>query len=77
MSENIEKFCDTKTVSYNMRSAFYAYIRTSYARKFYMNNGETVKLIVSKMNEAEIEEAWVDFVAEFKRYLDSTKEEFP
>lgn len=74
MSENIEKFCDSKTVSENMKSAFYAYVRTVYARKYFLSNGETTKLIVAKMNEAEVEDAWKDFVAEFKRYLESTKQ---
>ena len=67
--KNIEEFCDKKGVTPNMQEAFKAYVRSDYARKFYLSNGETTKLVVSKMNQEEIEKAWLDFTTEFKKYL--------
>ena len=67
--KNIDDFCDRKGVSHNMKEAFQAYLRSSYARKFFLNNGETVKLTVSKMNEKELEDAWKEFTDDFKKFL--------
>lgn len=67
--KNIDGFCELKGVSPNMEEAFIAYLRSDYARRYSIANGETAKLIVSKMNEEEIESAWNNFVVEFKEYL--------
>lgn len=73
--KNIDDFCEKKGIATNMQEAFMAYVRSDYARRYFLSNGETVKLVVSKMNDEEIEEAWVDFVSEFKRYL--AKQQIP
>lgn len=52
-----------------MQEAFIAYVRSDYALKYYLQNGETMKLVVSKMNTEEVEEAWQAFVTDFKNYL--------
>lgn len=52
-----------------MEEAFIAYLRSDYARRYSIANGETAKLIVSKMSKEEIESAWNNFVVEFKEYL--------
>lgn len=70
--KNIEDFCSKKGVTPNFQEAFIAYIRSDYAHKFHLSNGETTKLVVSKMNEEEIEKAWVDFTSEFKKFLTKT-----
>lgn len=67
--KNIDDFCDKKGVSPNMKEAFQAYLRSSYASKFFMNNGETVKLVVSKMSEEELNTAWKEFADDFKKFL--------
>lgn len=67
--KNIEDFCAKKGVTPNFQEAFIAYVRSDYARKFYLSNGETTKLVVSKMNPEEIEKAWLDFTSEFKKYI--------
>lgn len=66
---NLDDFCDKKNISPHMKEAFQAYLRSSYAQKFYMNNGETVKLVVGKMNDQELESAWVEFVSDFKKFI--------
>lgn len=67
--KNVEEFCEKKGVSHNMMEAFQAYLRSSYASKFYLNNGETVKLVVSKMSEEELDTAWKEFTDDFKKFL--------
>ena len=67
--KNIEEFCNKKGVTSSMQEAFAAYVRSDYARRFYLSNGETTKLVVSKMNSEEIEKAWLDFTSEFKKFL--------
>lgn len=70
--KNIIDFCEKKGVKTNMQEAFQAYLRSKYAQEFYLNNGETVKLVVSKMSEDELQVAWEKFVGDFKAYLAST-----
>lgn len=52
-----------------MQEAFIAYVRSDYAHKYYVSNGETLRLVVSKLTMEEIEEAWLSFVTDFKNYL--------
>ena len=70
--KNIDDFCDVRGVSTHMKEAFQAYLRSSYAHKFFLSNGETTKLIVGKMNDEELKEAWTSFVTDFKNLISST-----
>lgn len=67
--KNIDDFCEKRAISMNMQEAFIAYVRSDYARKYFLQNGETMKLVVSKMSVDEVEEAWLSFVNDFKSYL--------
>lgn len=67
--KNIDEFCEKRTISMNMQEAFIAYVRSDYAQKYFLRNGETMKLVVSKMSMDEVEEAWLNFVSDFKSYL--------
>jgi len=56
-----------------MKDAFAAYLRTTYATKFAIRNDtDTVQLIVGKMTQEQLEDAWGYFVLEFKKYLAQT-----
>lgn len=70
--KNIDDFCDVRGINSHMKEAFQAYLRSTYAQEFYLNNGETVKLVVAKMNEEELKAAWGKFTDDFRKYLDST-----
>lgn len=70
--KNITDFCEKRGVTSHMKEAFQAYLRSQYAQEFFLANGETVKLTVSKMNEEELKVAWGKFVSEFRNYLSST-----
>lgn len=67
--KNIDAFCETRAISVNMREAFIAYVRSDYAQKYWVRNGETMRLVVSKLSMEEVEEAWQSFVNDFKNYL--------
>ena len=70
--KNIDDFCDTRGVSIHMKEAFLAYLRSTYAQKFMLSNGESTKLIVAKMNDDELKQAWTSFVTDFKNLISST-----
>ncbi len=69
--KNIDDFCDTRGVSTHMKEAFQAYLRSTYAQKFLLSNGESTKLIVAKMNDEELKQAWESFVTDFKNLISS------
>ena len=70
--QNIDEFCAKRAVSINMKEAFIAYIRSDYAHKYSMKPmGETSKLVVSKMSQEDLADAWKDFVMELARYIES------
>jgi hypothetical protein len=70
--KNIDDFCSKRAVSANMKEAFIAYVRSDYARKYSLkSDGETSKLIVGKMNEEDLQEAWKEFVLEMAKYIES------
>jgi hypothetical protein len=52
-----------------LEEAFTAYIRSEYAGKFSLRNGETTKLVVSKLSIEEVGDAWNEFVKDMKKYL--------
>ena len=67
----ISEFCDERGIPDNLKNSFTAYLRTAYAEKFMMrSDSETVHMIVTKMTQEQVAKAWLDFVREFRRYLD-------
>lgn len=70
MKSPVREFCEERGISESVRNAFSAYLRSTYSLKFAMESeGETVRLIVAKMTQEQLEEAWRYFVMEFKKYL--------
>lgn len=66
---NIQKFCINRHITKPMQDAFFAYCRSTYSTKYGLSNGETMKFAVGKLNEAELEDAWQDFVKDMKVFL--------
>jgi hypothetical protein len=67
---SIAQFCQERGIAKSIRDAFETYCRSTYAARFSMSDkGDTVKLIVSKMTMKQVEDAWQDFVREFKQTL--------
>ena len=70
--KNVEEFCLNKMASQHMTEAFKAYVRSVYALKLQTRSeGETTKMIVSKMDEDELNKAWLEFTADFKKFIES------
>lgn len=67
--DNISKFCESRLIDPKLEEAFTAYIRSDYAGKYSLRNGETTKLVVSKLTMEEIADAWNDFVNHMKQFL--------
>jgi hypothetical protein len=67
--DNISKFCEGHRIDPKLEEAFTAYIRSDYAGKYSLRNGETTKLVVSKLTMEEVGEAWNDFVNHMKQFL--------
>lgn len=70
VKSNLSEFCEARGISNQIKTSFGAYIRSVYAQKFMMNeNGETVHLIMSRMSQEDLEDAWQDFVRDLAKYL--------
>lgn len=66
----ISEFCDARGITGQVKSAFGAYIRASYAEKFHMNeSGETVHVVMNRMSQEDLADAWLDFVKDLASYL--------
>ena len=66
----LSEFCDRKGIDGRLKSAFGAYIRSTYAQKFLMSEaGETVHLILNRLSQEDLEDAWLDFTRDLKKYL--------
>ena len=66
---NVTKFCVNHHMSKHLEDAFFAYIRSTYSQKYGLRNGETMKFAVGKLTDDEVEDAWTDFVRDFREYL--------
>lgn len=68
--KNIDEFCRKRRITHQIQEAFTAYLRSDYALKFELHiDGDTNKMIVGKMSEDELENAWAGFVTELKRTI--------
>ena len=66
---NVTRFCLNRHMSKPIQDAFFAYCRSTYSVKYGLRNEETMKFAVGKLNDAELEEAWQEFVKVMKDYL--------
>lgn len=64
------EFCERLKIPDNIKNAFAAYLRTEYATRFLLSQeGETVHLMIGRMTEEQLKDAWQMFVKEMARYL--------
>lgn len=68
----IEEFCDKRKITKAVEAAFVTYCRSTYAQKFQMKDGETIKSVVEKMTSEQVSDAWMSFVSEFRELLSYT-----
>lgn len=75
IKSTISEFCDSRGITGQIKSAFSAYIRAVYADKFGMKeSGETVHVILNRMSQADLSDAWQDFVKDLAKYLAQSPE---
>lgn len=66
----ISDFCDNRGITGQIKSAFSAYIRAVYADKYNMKeSGETVHVILNRMSQEDLADAWQDFVKDLAKHL--------
>lgn len=72
MISPIHEFCEKKMLPKNIADAFSAYARSVYAdRMLLRGDTDTVRLLVNRLTESQMEQLWLEFVAELKRILPS------
>lgn len=70
MKSVISEFCEKKGVSNNIKDAFSVYCRSVYADRFgLIKDSDTAHLLISRLTEDQLADAWLGFVKEMKRYL--------
>ena len=68
----LSEFCDNRGMSERIKLAFGMYIRTVYAQKYRINpNGETVHIVMGKLSQEDLSDAWQDFVKDLAAHLNS------
>ena len=66
----IELFCKARLLPKHLEDMFTMYLRSIYAKKFDINQrGDTIKFILSKITDEEVEKIWLDFVIELGKTL--------
>lgn len=66
----LSEYCESRGISGQIKNAFGAYIRATYADKYKMaESGETIHLILNKMSQEDLEDAWQDFVRDLAKHL--------
>ena len=70
LTSPISRFCEKRKIDGRMKDAFSAWIPSTYADKFRLSSsGETVHLILGRMSDDDLEDAWKDFTKDLKKYL--------
>lgn len=71
----ISQFCEKKGVPITIRDAFAAYARAVYAERFMLRHDtDTVRLLVNKLTDEQLEKVWVDFVTDLSKVLPVVKD---
>lgn len=67
----ITNFCENKGIPRNMRDAFGAYVRTTYANRFDVaGDTDTIRLLVNRLSDEQMEQAWNEFVSDMRKALE-------
>ena len=70
LTSPISRFCKKRKIDGRMKDAFSAWIRSTYAEKFRLGkDGETVHVLLNRLSDDDLEDAWKDFTKDLKNYL--------
>ena len=69
-SSAITEFCNKKGVPSNVRDAFGAYARSVCADRYLLRGDtDTVRLLINRMTDEQLEQIWVQFVSDLSKIL--------
>jgi hypothetical protein len=70
MKSPLTEFCDELGIPENLKNAFSAYLRTEYAKRFFLaQDGDTIHLMIGRLTHEQLQDAWQMFVKEMAKYL--------
>ena len=71
----VTEFCEERCVPKKIETLFSVFCRVTLAEKFMMNkDGDTIRIMLDKLTQGQIEGLWVKFVIELKGVIKSTGE---
>lgn len=69
----LHEFCEERLIPDSIRIAFGAYVSAEMGKRFMMSKeGETVKLMMSRITLEHLKEYWDRFVIDLKDYLSAS-----
>lgn len=69
----LKEFCEERLIPDSIQVAFGAYISAEMGKRFKMSeNGETVRLMMSRITRDHLQEYWDRFVVDLKDYLSAS-----
>ena len=69
---SLSEFCTERGIPENIKNSFAAYLKTEYARKFLLSeSGETVHLVLGRLTQEQLSDAWQMFLKEMVRYINN------
>ena len=70
IKSTISEFCEGRGIPENIRDAFSAYMRSVYADRYMLRHDtDTVRIMINRLTEEQLEQAWLEFVQDLKRFL--------
>lgn len=68
----LRKFCADRKIPASMEDAFLVYCRSEYAQEYLLKkDGDTIKLVLEKMTQEQVLDAWNKFLSAAKSFMDS------
>jgi hypothetical protein len=70
MQSPLSEFCEKKDVPENIKEAFAAYLRSTYSLRYLLRSvTDTVRIMVNRLTQEQMERAWQEFVSDLRKFL--------
>jgi hypothetical protein len=70
MQSPLSEFCEKKDVPENIKEAFAAYLRSTYSLRYLLRSDtDTVRIMVNRLTQEQMERAWQEFVSDLRKFL--------
>lgn len=68
----VSEFCLSRGIDGYIKSAFSAYVKSVCADRYLLHSdADTLVLLIGKLTQAQVDDLWVEFVNDLKKYLTS------